>query len=620
MKRAVVVGLDYHAKFLADLVNEHSRTWRFTFFDSSRGGTVLALFALKTADALISFGGPSPNSALTESARRRNLPVFIIWAGSDVIKAQDDPFELEVTKQEGFINLAVAPWLVEELRDLGIPAEYVPVAGMQAGAPPKPIPADFSVLTYLPQPRRDFYGAKLVYEVARSMADVKFEVVGAGGRSLDAPGNVTFHGLVGNMQDRVDACTVLLRQPEHDGTSMLVLEALTRARHVIWNYEFPFVRTAEGVAQVLDALRELQGLHAAGVLVDNRDGRDFVLSTFSRAKIANAIEERMNRGVSEWQARPRRAIRRVAISGLGLFCAEVAALVKTIAPQWEPNVMRTNSRLDVLTAVYTLVRSDVWYSIGSPITDRWVHRVARLLRKPHVVHWVGSDIATLAEQPPMRAALRDSTTTHLAEVEWTAAQLLEQGFQARIAPLPPRHNNGAVRALPPNFTVMLYVPRTRADFYGRQSFKELMRRLSDKPLRYIIVGGGDIDVPRGVLAENLGWRDNLDAVYERTTVLIRNTPRDGLSLMVLEALSYGRHVLWTQDFPYTYEIHSYSDMEREIRALYSMHERGELREQTKASEMVRTLYAPEACTLRIVQAWSDALELDTRSALAVGLP
>lgn len=617
MKRAVVVGFDYYAKFLADLVNEHPLGWRLSSFDSSRIGTMRALLALRNADALISFGGPGPITALTEAARRRRIPVFVIWAGSDVIKAREDPFELEVTKQEGFINLSDGPWLVDELRELGIRADYLPVTAVQSGGEAAPLPDTFRVLTYLPEPRREFYGAPLVYQVARAMPDVPFTVVGTGGRSPDAPPNVEFCGMVSDMQSRIDNSTVLLRQPEHDGKSMLVLEALARARHVVWNYEFPGVYTARGADEALSALQHLRHLHAAGELDLNRQGRSFVLANFSRSSIAQAFTERLDAGHCEARRRPRRATHRVAISGLRLFCAEMAQHVKNIAPEWEPSVLRTNSRLEVVTAVLTLAKSDVWYSIGSPITDRWVHLAARVLRKPRVVHWVGSDIAVIAEHPEQRAHLSSPLVSHLAEIEWTAAQVREIGFQARIAPLPPRHQTGSLRALPAQFTVMLYVPRTRADFYGRQSFKQLMRRLSDKPIRYIVVGGGEVEAPPGVSVENLGWRDSLEWAYERSTVLIRNTARDGLSLMVLEALSYGRHVLWTQDFPFVRQIHSYTDMEREIRDLYAAHECGALQPQMQASEMVRARYGDETCTRAIVQSWVDALETSTRSPLAL---
>ena len=615
--RAVVVGLDYHARFLAGLMNKESRIWLFRAYDNSRLATLQALLALRKADVLICFGGPSPNVALTIAASRRNIPVIVIWAGSDVMKAQTDPFELETIKQEGFINIAVAPWLVDELKLLGIQSEYVPVAGMEPGAPVKPLPKNFRVLTYLPEPRRDFYGAPLVYAAAQAMPDVRFTVVGAGPANPDVPSNVEFCGLVHDMSSRIDASTVLLRQPEHDGTSMLVLEALSRARHVVWNYEFPHVKTARALNEVLVSLRELARAHAAGTLQLNGDGRDFVLSQFSAATVASRFERLLCKAVeerAESRAEPRY---RVAMSGLGLFCGEIAQNALRFTPEWQPRILRTNSRLDVRASIYSLALCDVWYSIGSPITDRWVHAAARLLRKPRVIHWVGSDIAGLYDRPELRALVSGPNVMHLAEAGWTAAQLCHLGFTARIAPLPPRHANGEAKPLPETFTIMLYVPTTRSDFYGRRSFEHLMRRLAGKNVKYVVVGGGTINVPDGIEIENLGWRDSLHDVYERVSVLIRYTPRDGLSLMVLEALSFGRQVLWTQEFPFTRQISTYYDMESEILTLYEMHERGELEPATAASEMVRRQYAPSICTIAIARAWFDALSMHASPNLAM---
>jgi len=606
-RRAVVVGFDYYARFLADLMNEHSRGWRLRAYGSSRAGTLRAMLALRHADSLICFGGPAPDAALVEAARSSNIPVFVIWAGSDVIKAQDDPFNLELIKQERFINLSDGPWLVDELETMGVHAEYVPLTAVRSGGSVKPFSRQFRVLTYLPQPRREFYGAELIYEVARAMPEVPFTVVGAGLRDHAAPPNVEFCGMVNDMQDRIDNCTVLLRQPKHDGKSMLVLEALARARHVIWNYEFPEVTTAKTLDEILQALGNLRAMHAAGKLQPNYQGRAFVLEHFSRAHIAERFEAHLDAGVGEKAAAHTvRSRHRVAISGLSLFCAEVAKYAKAFTPEWEPRLLRTSSRLDVITSIFTLASCDVWYTIGSPITDRWLQLASRLLRKPHVIHWVGSDIATLCDHPEILQAVQARNAMHLAEVDWTASQLRVLGFEPHIAPLPPRHSNAAATPLPDRFTIMLYVPRTRATFYGQHSFEHLMNALRREPVRYVIVGGGELNVPPGVEAENLGWRDNLESVYERVTVLIRYTPRDGLSLMVLEALSFGRHVLWTQSFPFTTQIHSYADMEREIRSLILAHERGELTLQSAASKSVQRQYAPRACTLAIAQAWSEA--------------
>lgn len=619
MKRkrfAVVVGLDYHAKFLADLVNEHSKTWTLRAFDHSRFGTLRAVTAMRRADALICFGGPAPNSVLTEAAHKRNVPAIVIWAGSDIIKARENPFELEVVKQERFVHLAVAPWLVDELHDLGVEAAYVPVAGMPAGDPVVPFPAEFRVLTYLPEPRRDFYGAPLVYDLARALPDVPFDVVGAGEPSPLAPKNVRFLGEVHDMPRRIDECAVLLRQPKHDGLSMLVMEALSRARHVVWNYDFPHVRNAATFEAILRELADLRRQYEQETLELNHEGRTFALNNFGRRDVALAFMKTLDEALEKNPPVVRRA-HRVAISGLGLFCGEIAQQARMVSPRWEPCILRTNSRLEVVTSIVTLLGCDVWYSIGSPVTDRWLHLAARLLRKPRVIHWVGSDIASLGEDTKLRKTLAAPNVLHLAEISWTAEQLHDYGLNARIAPLPPRHRRSECLALPEQFTIMLYVPRTRSDFYGRAAFQRLMERLADKPVRYLIVGGGEIDIPPGVDAQNLGWRDSLSDVYAQATALIRYTPRDGLSLMVLEALSFGRHVLWTQQFPYVRRIGAYADIERHVLELLAAHERGELQEQRDASRLIEQQYGSTECTREIVRAWEDAIRARAHARFAV---
>jgi glycosyltransferase involved in cell wall biosynthesis len=605
-RHAVCNGFPYYARFLADMMNEHARGWRFDAFqEGTRLGMLRTLLALRKADALICFGGPAPNGALIEVARRKNIPVFVIWAGSDVLKARAMPTQLQTIKQERFYHISDGPWLVDELAVLGITAEYEPLTAVRPGAPVRQFPDEFRVLTYLPEPRREFYGATTVYEVARRMPDVRFHVVGAGGRDLQAPENVEFHGYVSDMERRIDDATVILRMPEHDGKSMLVLEALSRARHVVWNYEFPHVRSARSLEGVLKHLSELRAAHAAGELPLNQEGRAFALHEFNRAKIAANFERRLDAAAQEKAARtkPRK---RVAISGLDLFCAEACENVKRYLPDWEPFFLRTNSRLEVFASIASLMRCDVWYTIGSPLGDRWVHLAAKIFGMPRVLHWVGSDILTLSERPQLRRALTRPDMLHLAEAGWTAETLRSLGIPARIAPLPPAHLAPKVEPLPETFTIVLYVPASRADFYGRQSYERLMRSFMRTPIRYLIVGGGELEVPPGVDAQNLGWRHDLHDVYRNATMLIRNTPRDGLSLMVLEALSYGRHVLWTQEFPHCRRIRTSEDIEHAVFELFELHKAGRLRPHAAAAQMVQRHYNPPLCIKTIASAWNDA--------------
>ena len=51
--------------------------------------------------------------------------------------------------------------------------------------------------------------------------------------------------------------------------------------------------------------------------------------------------------------------------------------------------------------------------------------------------------------------------------------------------------------------------------------------------------------------EFLGLQRDLDPVYRAASILIRVPPHDSLSAMVLEALAWGREVIYSRPFPYT---------------------------------------------------------------------
>lgn len=603
MRRAVVVGFDYYGRFLAKLINQFSRRWTLSYFGSSRLETVRASIAALSADAIVCFGGPGPNLALVEIARSRNIPVIVIWAGTDVISARQEPQLLEVIKGYGFFNVSDGPWLVDELRELGIQARYVPVTAVDPVENVVPLPEPFSVLTYLPQPRRAFYGEKLIYSIARQFPDVPFRVVGSGDPNPAAPRNVDFLGYVHDMPQWIDRSTVLLRLPEHDGKSMLVLEALARGRHVIWNYDFPGVHFAQREAEAVAVLRHLKELNEAGLLRPNVAAVDFARENFTRERLARGFEAVLDEARPAGEGMPEER-RRVAISGLNLFVAQVAQSVARYDPRWDPRIIRTSVRLEVLTSMLTMIGADVWYSIGAPISDRWLHLFSRILRKPRVIHWVGSDITSLYTNPHLRWLSTRPNVRNLAEVDWTIEELRKLGIEATLAPLPPRLPAvSEPTPLPKRFTVLLYLPKTRGEFYGRREYERLIRAFAKRGVRFLIVGGGECYAPPEADVVQLGWRVDLDEIYRDSSVLVRFTKHDGLSIMVLEALTHGRHVLWSQDFPFATQVRTYDEIAEEIELLLTLHERGELHVRLDAARYVTETYGTKRCIARLTETW-----------------
>lgn len=604
-KRGIVLGFDYYSAFLATLVNEYSSEWELRCFPSTRIGTLRALLDGMRADAIISFGGPGPNAALAELAAARGIPVIVIWAGSDVTTAAASPHLLELIKQYQFVNLSDGPWLIDELRSLGIDARYCPVTAIEPAVTIAPLPKDFSVLTYLPEPRRTFYGEDRVYAIARQLPDVPFVVVGKGSANPAAPPNVHFSGYVGGMPSRIDDTVVLLRLPEHDGKSMLVLETLARARHVIWTHPFPGVHDVVDDAQAAEILKRMQAMHRDGTLPLNLAGYAHVRKHFRRADLACAFIAELNRTLPGKQT----DTQRVAISGHHLFVAQQARLLETSSTGWAASVLRTGARLEVLTAMFTLFRCKVWYSIGAPISDRWLLLLARMLRKPRVIHWVGSDISALRGNRSLRRHCTGRNVQNLTEVSWTQDELRNFGVPSTIAPLAAQLPTSKLRPLPSQFTVLFYLPKSRLEFYGKRECERLIREFADRGVRFLIVGGGTCDIPRGANVEILGWCHSLSEAYARSTALVRFTEHDGLSLMVLEALANARYVAWSKPFPYTLHAQSYPSLVRAISELLERHERGELAPNFQGADYVRSTYEARRCIERITDHFNQAESL-----------
>jgi glycosyltransferase involved in cell wall biosynthesis len=153
------------------------------------------------------------------------------------------------------------------------------------------LPAEFSVLSYVPGARFAFYGGPTIMAAARRLPDVRFDIVGRGDPVPGAPPNVRWHGWVDDMAERYADATVVVRIPEHDAYGGTVVEGLFNARHIVYSYDVPFVRrvspvTADGL---VEALGDFRTAHIEGRLRANLDGRAYALEEFDERRVANAL-------------------------------------------------------------------------------------------------------------------------------------------------------------------------------------------------------------------------------------------------------------------------------------------------------------------------------------------
>ncbi|MGH2465037.1 MAG: glycosyltransferase [Candidatus Limnocylindrales bacterium] len=275
------------------------RGWPGLLLARSTGPTVLLRAGFRV-------GGTTPRARAFDaywSLLRRRFPKAAgahYWLGTDVLNTTEEAVagtlrRSLVAGSHTDLHLADAPWLVAELAAIGLGIEAQTVHVPQPYPVPAPVehlPSSFSVLTYLPADRFEFYGGPAVLAAARRLPGVTFLVVG---KALEdrasVPANVRFLGWVADMAASYRETSVVLRVPRHDGFGATVIEGLLNARHVIYTHDVPGCRSVwpvtddSLVAEIGDCFKR----HNEGQLATNAEGRAYAIREFSEAALVDRL-------------------------------------------------------------------------------------------------------------------------------------------------------------------------------------------------------------------------------------------------------------------------------------------------------------------------------------------
>ncbi len=234
---------------------------------------------------------------------------------------------------------------------------------------------------------------------------------------------------------------------------------------------------------------------------------------------------------------------------------------------------------------------------GSP-----VDRVARVCRGRLLLHWVGTDVLWARRAWERGTASRRLLNAeHWADAPWLVDELRPLGIAARVQQLPGDFSFGDTAPMPAEFRVLIYLPRNPHEAYDVAGTLEVVRALPD--VGFSIVGGFELPQPLAN-AEALGYRKDMDAVYRQHSALLRLVAHDGMSISVLEALSYGRRVGWSYPLEGVDQVPSAEVAIEVVRAWSEAHAAGGLAPQAAVAERVRAMYEPG----RVLEEVSAVLE------------
>jgi hypothetical protein len=228
-----------------------------------------------------------------------------------------------------------------------------------------------------------------------------------------------------------------------------------------------------------------------------------------------------------------------------------------------------------------------------------LHRLTALLSRlgvPVIMYWVGTDVLFRWGAPTEDVTER---AWHWCISPWLQEELAERGIESSFIILIPPVIPAVIPALPDRFSVLAYVPEHRRDFYRLDFIVQLAQRLPDVEFRIVPASALD-GLPPNVRC--LGWVEDMGALISQSTAYVRPITHDGFSYMVLEALAYGRHVLWSYGFAGVTTVDTIEAAEAWLRDLHLRQREGTLGPNEVGRKAVEAGFDPAIVGPRVLKA------------------
>ena len=298
---------------------------------------------------------------------------------------------------------------------------------------------------------------------------------------------------------------------------------------------------------------------------------------------------------------------KVLLHGLEYFCRRLPAAFQSHG--WEIRHHSVHQLRSFVPLVRDLSAADLLFLWGSRISFGKFLRVARFFDKKNVVmFWAGSDVLGAQMQfaegtcEPWIAA-----KTHWAGAPWLRDEIQALGLKCEFVPITWVPKVERPHPLPERFSVLVYLPDAeRAPLYGMERILQVARSLPHISFELVgLTNGSVLDPPPNLRMQ--GRIADMAEVYRRSSVYWRPVAHDGLSFMSLEAMSHGRHVIWSYSYPHCRQSRSAETDREEIIRLHDLHQRNLLSLNESAVAMVAERFSLETIRKDYLRRWEEII-------------
>lgn len=272
-----------------------------------------AMRNLLAADVLVRVGfrpaGDTLFGAAFETAwtvlRRlnRRARVVMYWIGTDVQRTSEmlgrgRNREAFAGAASRMAHYAGSDNLADELAALGVRSKvfWFPALTLVVPESVPPLPTEFTVLSYVPDGRPEFYGGPVLLALAAALPSIKVRIVGGSGAwATGVPDNVEFAGFVDDMSREYALSTVVVRLVEHDALGATAVEGLLFGRHVIYSNELQYALEvgASDVGELIRVVSHLYDTWTRGQLTPDYEAAAWASATFSQSERVDRLKSEL---------------------------------------------------------------------------------------------------------------------------------------------------------------------------------------------------------------------------------------------------------------------------------------------------------------------------------------
>ena len=281
---------------------------------------------------------------------------------------------------------------------------------------------------------------------------------------------------------------------------------------------------------------------------------------------------------------------KVVLVGLPYFAKKLATSLAEADPASEYLSIDVEAGLKAkLSFLWHILSANVLYSIGGHVKGGKVLNIAMWLHKRIVMHWVGTDVLMAGKAAADGGVDQKlvKATRHLCEVAWIQEELRPIGIFAELADIAVFPDDLPEPApLPGRFSILTYMSKGRERFYGLDWVIEVAMAFPSVEIRIAGISEYSEGLPENIRL--LGWVADMSAEYRNCVMYLRLPAHDGLAFSVLEAMSTGRYVAYTEPLACTLQVNSVADLIHKVKEVFEAYSEGNLQANLAGYDYVRT--------------------------------